>query len=123
MSIAALCSRHSVDIRRQTSSIGAAGGAAYYYPLTHEAVRCWVQPVSARDQVTYMQAGYAITHNVYFSADPDVQSGDYLIFEGTRVLQAMGPPTSAAEMKRLWKVVCQELESSQDFSDRTEAPT
>jgi len=113
MSIQGLCSRHAVShYARSKASIGAAGSATYTWPTLTASLTGFVQPLGAGESLQAMQAGYEITHVVYFASDPGVTNQDKLLY-GTRTFMVNGKATNTDEAGRLWRVDCTELEHNQ----------
>ncbi|HEX3151232.1 MAG TPA: hypothetical protein VHR66_24350, partial [Gemmataceae bacterium] len=68
--------RHTIDVWRPTFSAGQITG----YTLTFQNVPSFVQPLSAAEQLFYMQRGIEASHTIYTTQVQDYQREDVAVF-------------------------------------------
>lgn len=113
MSIESLCSRHTLlHYARSAGTTGAAGSLTYNWDTLTATLQGFIQPVSAAERLQLMQAGYEVTHVIYFASNPGVVNEDKLVYDG-RTFKVDGKATNTDEAGRLWRVECTELEHDQ----------
>lgn len=70
---------HSGQCQRQRRTADGVGGDRLAFEAFGSAVSCWVQPASQREIVEFQKRDMAVSHKVYFTADPQLQPGDQLV--------------------------------------------
>ncbi len=97
---------HRVDVERPGFVTDAIGGRVNTFAVTKGNVRAWVQPARANVIEQYGARDIAVSHSVFFYADPEVRIGDRLLHRG-RYLLVRGMK-NAGDIDRLWRVDCEE---------------
>jgi len=102
---------HSVDIERSIASEDDLGGRERVWVTVTDDIACWVQPVSLRSNSAtiewYAKKGITITHRIYFTTDPGVQTTDRVLF-GSRYFVVEGA-INTAETDELYIADCREV--------------
>jgi hypothetical protein len=105
MSLTELCQAHEVSLQRCVYSTDSAGGVVRGYP-TSVVARCRVVPASAAQQAQYRRDGSRVTHQLFFTSDPQLARQDRVLF-GARKLEVSGvkhPDEGAVDHLRYWVV-------------------
>ena len=99
---------HSVDIERPAIAVDDLGGRTMTFAVESASVAAWVQPASSLTIQQYGARDIEISHNVFFSDDPEVELGDRIKHAG-RYLLVVGIK-DAGELDKLWRIDCQETQ-------------
>ena len=99
---------HSVDIERATTATDDFGGTTMTFAVESASVAAWVQPASSFTIQQYGERDIEISHNVFFSDDPEVELGDRIKHAG-RYLLVVGSK-DAGELDKLWRIDCEETQ-------------
>ncbi len=95
-------SGHTVAVMEHKVSKDELGARVTSLQVLKDNVACWVQPVNSRIRDAYQARGLIVTQTAFFSADPGVEEGYVLVFEG-RNLVVVGKKDEAG-LKRLWAI-------------------
>lgn len=96
---------HTCNVETQAQTKSATGGVTVYYVPKASALPCNVQQLSGEAQIKYGKEGYAVTHKVYFEADPDLTIKDRLLFSG-EYYEVKGID-NVVHLDRLWVVLAE----------------
>lgn len=97
---------HSVDIERAVTTVDELGGRRFEWQTVTAGVSAWVQPAAADAREAYRRQGMTVTHTVYFAADPSVEAGDRISFDGA--LLVVSGVVNMGGLGKLWKADCRE---------------
>lgn len=98
-------SPHTVSVYRPTYAIEKAGNPLAQLPATAlKTLNGFMQPVSAKEQVTFLQNNQEVTNTFYTFSDPDLQVDDVLKFNG-KFYWVTGI-RNACELDEAWMVDC-----------------
>ncbi len=112
----AMCKTHSLTKYAWVDARGTSGGKQPTYPETGAtALRGWVQPASASDQMEAMQRDYNITDTIYFSSNPSLKDKDGLLW-GTKWLIVRGGAVDVAGLGEMYRVFAEETGQRQQDS-------
>ena len=93
--------RHKVDIYGPVVTRKTDAHPSESFGVEKVRVSCWVRPVSPKTALTYGQEGDDLTHLLYFSSDPEVDTRHYALF-GTRKLAFTAHARDVDGLGRLW---------------------
>ena len=110
MSLAQLCSIHTITHYRLTRTRGDYGGGSQAR-TSQGSKLCRIQPRSGSEDDTFESADERITHAVYFSTDPSAQARDQFDFvKGSTTLPLeVDDVINFNFLDRVWRVFCIEL--------------
>lgn len=97
---------HSVDLERPVTTLDELGGRQMEWQTVAAGVTAWVQDASSGLRESYRRTGMAITHSVYFAADPALEPGDRIDFGGAKLV--VRGVVNQGGLGSLWKVDCEE---------------
>ena len=82
MSLQALCSIHTVQVRSLTTVEDDLGSKYTTVGGILRNLRCRCIPITEQDRVLYMQRDMLATHKFAFAADPNVDNTKVLVYSG-----------------------------------------
>lgn len=97
---------HSVDIERPVTTVDEIGGRRFEWQTVAEGVSAWVQPAAADAREAYRRQEVRVTHTVYFAADPSIETGDRISFDGAALV--VTGVVNIGGLGKLWKADCRE---------------
>lgn len=105
-------SPHTVSVYRPTYAIERAGNPLADLPdVALKSLNGFLQPVSAKEQVTFLQQNQEVSHTFYTFDDPDLQVDDVLLFK-SKYYWVTGI-RNACELDEAWMVDCVKWEGVQ----------
>ncbi len=110
MSVAQLCSIHTITHYRLTRTPGAAGGGKQAR-TSQGAKVCRIQPRSGSEDDTFESADERVMHAVYFATDPSAQARDQFDFVNgsTTLTLEVENVIDFNYLSRVWRVECIEM--------------
>lgn len=89
MSIESLCDQDTITVTPQTATTGTSMGVVYA-DGTASTLRCLVHELTASETQDYQARGIAVTHQIFFSSDPNIDRTDRLTTSDGTKLEVTG---------------------------------
>ena len=102
MSIASLCTKHTVQIYKLTEGTGEAGGVTRSYPTTPSfTLTGFMQTDDPEENPTFGQYQFQLQYDFFTTSNPGLSAGDKAVFNGQN-LSVRGVENELS-LGRLWK--------------------
>lgn len=92
----------------RTRTTDALGGARDDYAQEGDAIQCWRQPASDREQQQFAKRGITVTDKIYFTDNPAI-SAQHLLEIGGRIyeVKSVSDPDASAGLGVVWRVMAE----------------